>query len=113
MLDDDKAVIFMINTIMEVPCNDHGEDDDICALTPGGLVPIDTLPQNNHNNATYITLVPLVAAIGILGNLTSILILSRKPFRINILFAYLKSLAIVDFFYLAFTLVLCAIVQKQ
>ncbi len=49
----------------------------------------------------YLFILPIISVFGIVGNLTSISILNRKPFAVNILFAYFMSLSLCDLFYLA------------
>ena len=62
-----------------------------------------------YHNPTYCTMVPLICSLGLIGNFISINILARKPFRTNILFAYLQSLSVVDFMFLLITCILASL----
>lgn len=52
------------------------------------------------DNIAYTLILPLVSFVGALGNVISILVLLRKPFRQNILYSYFLSLSLSDFLYL-------------
>ena len=62
-----------------------------------------------YHNPTYCVMVPLISSFGMIGNFISIFILARKPFRTNILFAYLQCLSIVDFMFLLITCILASL----
>ena len=69
------------------------------------IVAYDYEAFENYHNFTSCTILPFITSIGMVGNLISIAILSRKPFRTNVLFAYLQCLSFMDFMYLLVTLV--------
>ena len=57
------------------------------------------------HTTTNCVFLPIISIMGMIGNLISVLILQRKPFKTNILFAYLQCLSTVDFIYLFFVFV--------
>ena len=58
-------------------------------------------------------LILLFSSFGIVGNLISFVVLNRKPFREEKLYAYLSSLSFVDFWYMIFTLVRHALTMSK
>lgn len=76
-------------------------------------IPIDEIEAIDYDRVTYKVILPIVSCFGIIGNLISILILSRRPFAKNILYAYLMSLSIVDLFYLSLTMVMIMLALRD
>ncbi len=84
-------------------------DEGICDPPGWDPAPLEEF-FNRNDNATYNVILPLICVLGFLGNLVSILILSRSKFKTKILYAYLKGLAIVDLIYLFLTFFYCLMI---
>ena len=59
--------------------------------------------HNPSVGSVWLYLLPIISILGSIGNVISILILLRKPFKRNIIYAYFLSLSLTDFFYLLIT----------
>ena len=52
---------------------------------------------------TFGAVLPAFVAIGVVGNVLSMLVLSRRRFRTSVMYAYLKGVAVLDLTYLILT----------
>ena len=73
--------------------------ESVAFMTPNQIGDIHN-PTVGH---FWLILLPPISILGCIGNVVSIWILLRKPFKSNIIYAYFLSLALTDFFYLVIT----------
>ena len=60
---------------------------------------------------TYQFLIPIICAFGILGNVLSVVVLRRKTFEKNVLYVYLRAIALADISYLFCTVHICYMIN--
>ena len=73
-----------------------GEDEN-------GSEPIITTDHEAFIATTYTIVLPLIASVGIVGNLLIVVVLVRHNFQ-GFIYTYIKSLAVTDLCYLVFTM---------
>ena len=62
---------------------------------------------------TFGAVLPSLVAIGVIGNVLSMFVLSRRRFRTSVMYAYLKGVAVLDLTYLVLTAQECYFVLNS
>ncbi len=69
--------------------------------------------SSSATRVTYVTVLPVICALGLAGNIVSVGVLLRPRFRRAAIFVFLRAMAVSDAVHVAFTIALCYLVADR